>query len=307
MSTSLRLTNPFAQFLGALLLVGLPTVAWSQRIPCDLVPTNGAPLTVRCRTTGHVLIFVSTGDVTMGGDQGDEDEKPIHTATVSGFFLGKYPVSNLEYEAAGGARGRPGYSQGDDHPATRLSWNDANGFIQWIGAQEARVGDFYVLPTEAMWERAAQGGLNAPKYPWGASLDPSYTLYSSASAVKVADGTPNPWGFFHMTGSVFGWCSDWYDKEYYKSAPAQDPGGPAEGKQRSLRGGTWYIYDKSLRCADRWQTGPDTRSQYVGVRVARQYKDPCTVDGINCGCGSDCRCTQKCHVRMAVPPPPPPP
>ncbi len=76
-----------------------------------------------------------------------------------------------------------------------------------------------------------------------------------------------------MTANVFCWCWDWYDADYYQNSPAQDPYGPATGKARSVRGGTWYIYNRSLRCADRWRAYPETVDDHIGIRIGRRLTD----------------------------------
>jgi formylglycine-generating enzyme required for sulfatase activity len=210
----------------------------------------------------------------MGSTDGDFDEKPVRNVTKSAFYLGKYPVSNAQYEifVPNHSSQRGSYAPDNDHPATRVTWDAAAAYIVWIGTQEGKP-DLYAMPSEAAWEKASQGGLAAPRYPWGNNLDESQKIYSSKNAMTVTSGTPNGLGFHHMTGNIFCWCWDWYDKSYYQSAPTQDPYGPATGQLRTARGGTWYIYDKSFRCADRWKTFPDTVSDHIGIRIGRRLTD----------------------------------
>lgn len=241
---------------------------------------TGLPVEVRTRATGLHMCLVPPGDFTMGSTAGDDDEKPPHAVTKSAFYLGKYPLTNAEYEKydASHKSKRGAYSSGDDMPATVLNWNDASGFIMWVGKQESAYNtnapSLYAMPSEAAWEKASQGGLASPIYPWGNTTNATMkTIYSSKSAVVVTNGTANGLGFYHMTGNVFCWCWDWYDKDYYASAPKQDPYGPATGKMRAVRGGTWYIYDKSLRCADRWHAFPDTTTDKIGLRIGRRLTD----------------------------------
>ncbi len=256
-------------------------------VPNDLVvlvpgPTpDSLPIEVQTKVTGHVLRLVPQGNFTMGSEDGDEDEKPVHGVTKSAYYLGKFPVSNTRYEvfAPGHVDKHGKYAKGDNHPVTNVDWNDAAAYIVWVGQQEGKAG-LYAMPSEAAWEKASQGGLAAPRYPWGSTLsDSDKKFYSSGSAVPVdygsqsGAGSPNGLGFYHMTGNVFCWCWDWYEKDYYGSSPSSDPYGPATGDLRSLRGGTWYVYDKSLRCADRWSSPPTTRSDYVGIRIGRLTTD----------------------------------
>ena len=270
---------PRSVLLAALLSLG--GTAAAVTLPSDLIavgtatdPSTGLPLEVRTRVTSHVLCLVPPGNFTMGSDSGDVDEKPVHVVSKSAFYLGKYPVTNLQYEqfAPQHHDSRGAYAAQDQHPVARVRWNDASAYILWIGTQENKP-DLYAMPSEAAWEKAAQGGLNTPTYPWGNTLNSSTNLYSSASAVVVDGGSPNGLGFHHMTANVFCWCWDWYDKNYYQGSPAQDPYGPPTGKARSLRGGTWYIYNKSFRCADRWSSFPTTVSDHIGIRIGRRVTD----------------------------------
>jgi len=268
--------------IGSLLAWALVVAAGVPRapgeLPSDLIPTPGAgtdaatglPLEVQTRATGHILRLVPPGGFTMGSEDGDVDEKPVHAVEKSAFYLGKFPVTNLQYEKFDPGHQRGKYSPGDDHPVTYVAWKDAAAYVLWVGRQEGKP-DLYALPSEGAWEKAARGGLEGARYPWGNTMSPEgRNLYSSASAAPVDSGQPNGLGFYHMTGNVFCWCWDWYDRDYYKGSPGQDPFGPATGTFRSMRGGTWYVYDKSLRCADRWCSPPDTVSDYVGIRIARR-------------------------------------
>ncbi len=267
------------------LLLGLATGYANPLLPPDLVPvgtatdpSTGLPKEVVTRVTGQVMCLVPPGNFTMGSDTGDDDEKPVHNVTKSAFYLGKYPVTNVEYERFQTNHSRGNFSKGDLMPVTQVNWSQASAYITWVGLMESTVYTnavaLYAMPSEAAWEKASQGGLNAPIYPWGSTTNASMTtMYSSTSATVVTNGSPNGLGFFHMTGNVFSWSWDWYDKDYYKSSPTQDPYGPITGKMRSARGGTWYIYNKSLRCADRWHAFPETSNEKIGVRIGRRLTD----------------------------------
>ncbi len=247
-------------------------------LPWDLVavaasntdPVTGLPLEIQTRATGHMLRLVPASAFAMGSTNGDEDEKPVHPVGKAAFYLGKFPVTNLQYEQFDPGHARSKYSPGDGHPVTRISWADAAAYVLWVGKQDGQP-DLYAMPSDGAWEKAARGGLEGARYPWGETLSPEdRNLYSSAAAVPVEMGKPNGLGFYHMTGNVFCWCWDWYDRDYYQVSPGQDPYGPRTGKFRSMRGGTWYVYEQSLRCSDRWCSPPDTVSDYVGIRIARK-------------------------------------
>lgn len=144
-------------------------------------------------------------------------------------------------------------------------------------------GRGYRLLTEAEWEYACRAGTTKP-YSYGngntgkdANLrSGTATAYGSAIDVKSLNRTTkvgsfpaNPWGVFDMHGNVAEWCWDWYDKDYYATAPNKDPAGPDRGVQRVLRGGSWLLSESSCRSASRAGQTPDERKQYLGFRIAR--------------------------------------
>lgn len=242
-------------------------------------PATGLPLRVTCRKEGISFCLVPGGATLMGSHDGDDDEYPLHAVATKGFYLSQGTISNGEFERfrPDHRRDRGAYSRGDRTPATRVSWDDAVAYTDWLAGQEGAVKDAFRLPTEAEYEKAARGGLGLKRYPWGNDPDPDTArAYSDQGALPTDAGAqPNGYGFYHMTANVFAWIADWYDADYITTQVAfLDPKGPPTGKKRCVRGGTWRIYNLSFRCADRWEAAPDTVDDRVGFRVLRTIPQP---------------------------------
>jgi formylglycine-generating enzyme required for sulfatase activity len=191
----------------------------------------------------------------------------------------------------------PGFEQTDQHPVVNVGWNDAVAFAQWLGRKE---GKAYRLPTEAEWEYACRAGTKSA-YSFGddpeglaavANVLDRTATGGNPSLKKIADVVgamtahdryvytapvgrfrPNAWGLYDMHGNVWEWCADWYDSEYYKRAPLDDPPGPDGASLRVYRGGSWMNGPIEGRSASRFQDGPVFRSLYLGFRLARVPSD----------------------------------
>jgi formylglycine-generating enzyme required for sulfatase activity len=138
----------------------------------------------------------------------------------------------------------------------------------------------YRLPTEAEWEYACRAGTTTP-FHFGKSLSSRQANFDGnhpyggaekgpylARTCKVGSYKPNKFGLYDMHGNVHQWCSDWYDKDYYKDSPAKDPLGPDRGAVRVLRGGSWIVLGRFCRAADRLTNDPGGRDYNMGFRVA---------------------------------------
>lgn len=239
----------------------------------------------------------------MGAADADEDERPVHRVYVSEFFIGRFPVTNDQYARfvratgypAPSLRGLPRIAAGRDsqfreyggqyvwdsalpptgrgsHPVVLIRYDDALSYCQWLSSTLERP---VRLPTEAEWEKAARGGLEGQRFPWGNEIEPSNGNYLPDRAVKAQRGTrssgtyePNAFGLYDVSGNVWEWISDWYDAEYYGSGDIRDPRGPASGHMRVVRGGSWVNDNVSmLRCAYRHKVPPDTYSYSIGFRI----------------------------------------
>jgi sulfatase modifying factor 1 len=206
------------------------------------------------------MVFVAGGTFQMGSNS-ESDEKPIHTVTVSSFYMDKTEVTQAEYRKVMG-KNPSNFSGCDDCPVEKVSWDDANAYAQKVGKR---------LPTEAEWEYAARGGNKSKVYTYsgGNNLDAVgwYNDNSRSGTHPVAQKQPNELGLYDMSGNVWEWCSDWYDKGYYSRSPQNDPQGPNSGKYRVRRGGSWGRSDYFCRVADRSGYYPARWSGYRGFRL----------------------------------------
>ena len=226
---------------------------------------------------GLQIVWVKPGTFTMGSpssESGRESDETQHPVTlINGFYLGKYEVTQDQWEKVMGSN--PSKYRGADRPVEMVSWNDAVAFCKKLTEMEKKAGRVpegmaYQLPTEAQWEYTCRAGTTTA-YSWGDSIsakNASYHRKNPEGTTPVGKYPPNPWSFHDMHGNVWEWCADWYNT--YPSGSVTNPEGPASGWDRVLRGGSWYHTGAGLRSAKRRFHRPWQPSRLVGFRVALQ-------------------------------------
>jgi len=225
--------------------------------------------------TADDLVLVPPGWFWMGSEAGAPAERPRHRVWVDAYAIGRHPVTNAEYAAfvaatdatAPAFAGDPRFGH-PDQPVVGIGWTDALSYCRWLTATTGRP---HRLPTEAEWERAARGGLEDARYPWG-DLSPSVLFPGLRGPLpgppKVGGGPTNGFGLTDLTGVVHEWCHDWHADGYYLVSPARNPAGPAVGTRRVSRGGAWRHQDPWSPVGHRSSLPPNLRYSDYGFRVA---------------------------------------
>jgi formylglycine-generating enzyme required for sulfatase activity len=226
--------------------------------------------TMRDSITSMEFIFIKGGCFDRGdtfGD-GDSDERPFHEVCVGGFWMGKFEVTQGQWERVMG--NNPSYfKSGSNYPVEQVSWNDTQEFIQRLNQQS---GKRFRLPTEAEWEYAARSKGRREKWV-GTSSEydlGDHAWYDKNSGYRtnpVGQKKPNELGLYDMSGNVWEWCKDWYDKDYYSRRVRDNPKGPDSGQYRVLRGGSWFDSPRSVRASLRFRLEPTIRNSNGGFRL----------------------------------------
>jgi formylglycine-generating enzyme required for sulfatase activity len=232
---------------------------------------SGASGAFRDSNTGMEFVLVKGGCYEMGdtfGD-GDKDENPVHEVCLDDFYIGKYEVTQGQWEEVMGSNPSR-FENGSNYPVERVSWNDIQGFIRMLNN---KTGIKYRLPTEAEWEYAARSGGKSEKYA-GTSKKLElgrYAWYDDNSDSKthpVGQKKPNGLGLYDMTGNVDEWCQDIYSKKAYSKHQRNNPIYKESGSFRVLRGGSWNVSPRSLRASHRRYITPDSGYDILGFRLA---------------------------------------
>jgi formylglycine-generating enzyme required for sulfatase activity len=255
------------------------------------------PLTPQMLPIPDNFIHVEGGTFLMGSSNGNSNESPAHEVTVNSFIIGKYPVTQKEwYEVMGSTVTQqrdmvnklyPLRGVGDNYPMYYVNWYEALEYCNKRSLTEGlspvyRISknfaacdwraNGYRLPTEAEWEYAAKGG-NMDSivfdYSGGNSADEAvwYMKNSGDAAHPVGMKKPNSLGLYDMSGNVWEWCWDRFDK--YPLDAQTNPRGAYEGSKRVIRGGCWLLPALRARSSFRCSGIPSLGNYNKGFRVAR--------------------------------------
>ena len=228
------------------------------------------------------FVWIGPGTFQMGSpnsESGRDNNEKAHEVEISqGFYLGKYEITQGQWESVMGETPWSGESyvqSNSSNPAVYISWEDVRRFAAKLNSEAGEA--VYRLPTEAEWEYACRAGTQTR---WSFGDDEfalgSYVWYYDNAwdageeyAHAVGTKLPNPWGLYDMHGNVWEWVNDWYGEDYYNSSPRVDPPGPSSGSYRVFRGGSFGNNARQVRSAYRRSTSPGGRDGFIGVRLVR--------------------------------------
>ncbi|MGD1808538.1 SUMF1/EgtB/PvdO family nonheme iron enzyme [Dapis sp. BLCC M126] len=225
------------------------------------------------------MVKIPAGRFLMGSPETEaerqDNESPQHYVDVPEFFMGKYPVTQAQWQAVMG--NNPSRFKGANRPVERVNWNDATEFCQKLSDI---TGKKYSLPSESQWEYACRARTSTPFY-FGETITSELVNYNGnypyADAPKgkyreqttdVGIFPPNSFGLYDMHGNVWEWCQDvWHDN--YEGAPTDGSAWETGGntKFRLLRGGSWLFNSWNCRCAGRNYYDAGSLDNLVGFRV----------------------------------------
>ena len=233
-------------------------------LPSTLTGKDGAP-----------MVLVPAGEFTMGSEQGDDDEQPVHRVLLDSFYLDTFEVTNGRFaKFVAAIQSEPPWGFADqetpvvhaEQPVRWVNWLEATGYCLWAGKR---------LPTEAEWEKAARG-TDGRTYPWGneppTAAHAVFGLTEGAETVSpigTRDLGRSPYGVHDLAGNLYEWVTDWYDDAFYTQNSPSNPRGPGEGTMKVQRGGSYINSPYRLRSAFRTKGDPTEHDPHVGFRCAQ--------------------------------------
>lgn len=229
-------------------------------------PKPVAPLKTIVGNDGIEMVFVPAGLFRMGSDKGQSDEKPVHEVNLNAYYIDRYEVTNSAYRECvikrkcKSVRVRSGLD-GSNQPAVGLSYFHAKQYCKFVGER---------LPSEAEWEKAAKG-IDLRPFPWGGEIDENKAVYASKTTLPVGSKPlgSSPYGALDMAGNAAEWVEDWYDKSYYAKSPKDNPKGPKKGRNKVIRGGSYFSAPEKLTLTYRLWERPKYDYDTYGVRCVK--------------------------------------
>ena len=211
------------------------------------------------------MVYVEGGTFKMGCND-LADSKPIHSVSLGGYYIGKYEVTQKQWQEVMGTR--PSFHAACDNcPVENVSWDDVEQYIKKLNEKS---GNHYRLPTEAEWEFAARGGLQSQKFDYCGSntLDEVawYSSNSGGTTHPIGQKQANELGIFDMSGNVLEWCFDGFSE--YQPGKRVNPVGNSQSEEYVVRGGSAKSNAKKNRSTYR-QFGPRDKAYHdLGFRLA---------------------------------------
>lgn len=219
------------------------------------------------------MVSIPGGVFTMGDMSGEPDEYPERKLTMNGFRIDRTEVTNAAYRACVQSKAcdpSPFLDDPDlgkpDHPVVGVTFEDAERFCKWVDKR---------LPTEAEWEYAAKGA-DHRKWPWVGAFDPTRAntvqpgdFHGKTAPVTAYESGESPFGVLQMAGNAGEWTADYFDPTHYrKNKDTTDPAGPASGRERVVRGGSYRDASHTVRVAARRAKSPTEVDSTIGFRCA---------------------------------------
>jgi len=245
--------------------------------PPQPAPPTSAPLQPTALRPGSTfrdcpecpeMVVIPAGRFPMGSTTGGSDERPVRTVTVPSFSIGKFEVTQREWQAIMGSN--PSRIKGDTLPIEQVSWNDAQTFVQRLSA---RTGKRYRLPSEAEWEFAARAGSTAD-YSYGSDRSQLvqhgwFQENSGRQTRPVGQKLANAFGLHDVHGNVMEWVQDCWNDSYAGAPTDGSAWERGDCSRRVLRGGSWDSNLENARAASRLRGVDTNRYLDFGFRVAR--------------------------------------
>jgi formylglycine-generating enzyme required for sulfatase activity len=220
------------------------------------------------------MVGIPGGTFSMGSPEGEgyKNEKPQHNVTISPFYIGKYPITQAQWQKIASLpkinidlNPKPSYFQGANLPVEKISWLDAQEFCARLGEY---TGKMYRLPSESEWEYACRANTTTPFY-FGETINTDVVNHNNKykQTTDVGEFPPNNFGLYNMHGNVWEWCEDDWQENYLNAPTNGDALINRAGESKVIRGGAWLYFAGCCRCSMRNQDLHNARHHYYGFRV----------------------------------------